>query len=54
MDFIPCISSNLKPMPSDIFQPEWGKLRQIIEAKEKGGEKEKRMKAGKFSEATIQ
>ena len=32
MDFAPKISPNLKLMPSDIFQPTWGKLRQHIES----------------------
>ena len=36
MGFRPRISSNLKEMPSGIFQPEWGQLRQIIEEKMKG------------------
>ncbi|MCL6480020.1 MAG: acyl CoA:acetate/3-ketoacid CoA transferase [Peptococcaceae bacterium] len=33
MDFKPRISPHLKTMPKEIFQPEWGQLRQIIEAK---------------------
>ncbi|GAB6155509.1 hypothetical protein JCM17380_42600 [Desulfosporosinus burensis] len=32
MDFKPRISPALKTMPSEIFQPVWGKLKQIIEA----------------------
>jgi propionate CoA-transferase len=35
MDFKPRISPDLKPMPADIFYPEWGKLKQIVEAKKK-------------------
>lgn len=31
MDFKPVISSELKLMPEEIFQPTWGKLRQIVE-----------------------
>jgi len=26
MDFKPAISPDLKPMPEEIFYPEWGKL----------------------------
>jgi propionate CoA-transferase len=33
MDFKPRISPDLKPMPEEIFHPEWGKLKQHIEAK---------------------
>jgi len=33
MEFTPRISPNLKPMLAGIFQPTWGGLRQIIEAK---------------------
>jgi propionate CoA-transferase len=33
MDFKPEISPELKSMPEEIFQPEWGKLKQHIEAK---------------------
>jgi propionate CoA-transferase len=33
MDFKPAISPDLKPMPAEIFYPEWGKLKQHIEAK---------------------
>lgn len=33
MDFKPRISPNLKEMTHGIFQPKWGKLREIIEAK---------------------
>ena len=33
MEFMPRISPNLKPMLAGIFQPKWGGLRQIIEAK---------------------
>jgi propionate CoA-transferase len=36
MEFKPKISPNLKTMPAEIFQPKWGKLRQLIEAKKKG------------------
>jgi propionate CoA-transferase len=36
MDFKPVISPNLKQMPNEIFQPKWGQLKQIIEAKTKG------------------
>lgn len=36
MDFKPVISPDLKTMPSEIFQPKWGGLKQIIEAKTKG------------------
>lgn len=36
MDFKPRISPNLKEMPAGIFQPKWGELQQIIEAKTKG------------------
>ncbi|SCM79000.1 short chain acyl-CoA transferase: fused alpha subunit; beta subunit [uncultured Sporomusa sp.] len=36
MDFKPVISPNLKTMPSEIFQPKWGQLKQIIEANTKG------------------
>ena len=32
MDFAPTISPNLKPMPSEIFNPTWGKLKQHIES----------------------
>ncbi len=35
MDFKPRISPDLKPMPKEIFQPEWGKLKQIVAAKKK-------------------
>jgi propionate CoA-transferase len=35
MDFKPSISPDLKPMPAEIFYPEWGKLKQIVEAKKK-------------------
>ena len=38
MDFKPRISPDLKTMPSAIFQPVWGKLKQTIEAKTKGAE----------------
>jgi len=31
MEFKPIISPNLKLMPAEIFQPTWGKLKQIIE-----------------------
>lgn len=31
MDFKPVISQELKLMPEEIFQPTWGKLRQILE-----------------------
>jgi propionate CoA-transferase len=33
MDFVPRISAHLKPMPGGIFQPKWGGLRKILEAK---------------------
>jgi len=33
MGFCPRISPNLKLMPAEIFQPKWGGLRQIVEAK---------------------
>jgi propionate CoA-transferase len=33
MEFTPRISPNLKPMPSGIFQPTWGGLRETIETK---------------------
>jgi propionate CoA-transferase len=33
MDFKPQVSPNLKPMPSGLFNPKWGGLRPIIEAK---------------------
>lgn len=33
MDFKPVVSPNLKVMPDEIFQPKWGQLRTIIEAK---------------------
>jgi len=33
MEFKPCIASNLKSMPPEIFQEKWGGLRKIIEAK---------------------
>ena len=33
MDFKPAISPDLKPMPEEIFYPEWGKLKQHIESK---------------------
>jgi propionate CoA-transferase len=36
MEFKPKISPNLKQMPSGVFQPKWGELKQIIEAKTKG------------------
>jgi propionate CoA-transferase len=35
MDFKPRIASDLKLMPEEIFRPEWGKLKQHIEAKGK-------------------
>jgi propionate CoA-transferase len=35
MEFTPRISPNLKLMPAGIFQPKWGGLRQILEAKGK-------------------
>jgi propionate CoA-transferase len=35
MDFKPKISPDLKSMPEEIFYPEWGKLKQHIEAKKK-------------------
>jgi len=31
MEFRPKISPNLKEMPAEIFQPKWGKLRQMLE-----------------------
>lgn len=36
MGFRPRISPHLKSMPPEIFWPRWGKLRQIVEAKERG------------------
>jgi len=33
MDFQPRVSPNLKVMPAEIFRPEWGQLKQILEAK---------------------
>jgi propionate CoA-transferase len=36
MDFKPQISPNLKTMPSEIFQPKWGKLQEIIQVNTKG------------------
>jgi propionate CoA-transferase len=33
MDFKPRIASDLKSMPAEIFYPEWGKLKNHIEAK---------------------
>ncbi|MEN6411567.1 MAG: acyl CoA:acetate/3-ketoacid CoA transferase [Veillonellales bacterium] len=36
MDFKPRISPNLKQMPAEIFQPKWGQLKPVIEAKTKG------------------
>lgn len=36
MDFKPEISPDLKSMPIEIFQPRWGQLKNIIEAKQKG------------------
>lgn len=33
MDFRPRVSPNLKVMPSELFQAEWGQLKQIIETK---------------------
>jgi propionate CoA-transferase len=36
MDFKPAISPNLTTMPGEIFQPRWGQLKQILEAKTKG------------------
>ena len=36
MDFKPEISPDLKTMPAGIFQPKWGELKDIIEAKKKG------------------
>ncbi|NLY91880.1 MAG: acyl CoA:acetate/3-ketoacid CoA transferase, partial [Firmicutes bacterium] len=33
MDFRPRISPDLKPMPKEIFEPEWGLLKQIIDEK---------------------
>jgi propionate CoA-transferase len=35
MDFKPAIAPDLKLMPEEIFYPEWGKLKQIVEAKKK-------------------
>ncbi len=35
MDFKPAISPDLKSMPEEIFYPEWGKLKQYVEAKKK-------------------
>jgi propionate CoA-transferase len=32
MEFRPGISPNLKEMPREIFEPKWGKLKQIIES----------------------
>ncbi|SDD59687.1 acyl CoA:acetate/3-ketoacid CoA transferase [Sporomusa acidovorans] len=36
MDFKPKVSPNLQQMPSGIFMPHWGQLKQIIVAKTKG------------------
>jgi len=36
MEFEPKISPDLKQMPPEIFQPEFGKLKEIIEAKRRG------------------
>jgi propionate CoA-transferase len=33
MEFRPRISPDLKPMPQDIFYPEWGRLKHILETK---------------------
>ncbi len=33
MEFKPKVAANLKSMPPEIFYPEWGRLKQIIEAK---------------------
>jgi acyl CoA:acetate/3-ketoacid CoA transferase len=33
MTFVPRISPSLKLMDADIFQPKWGGLRKILEAK---------------------
>ena len=33
MNFVPRISPDLKSMPEGIFQPKWGELREILEAK---------------------
>jgi propionate CoA-transferase len=35
MDFKPRISPGLKSMPAEIFQPQWGKLREALESGEK-------------------
>jgi propionate CoA-transferase len=35
MEFTPRIAPNLKSMPQEIFLPEWGKLRSILEAKKR-------------------
>jgi propionate CoA-transferase len=35
MDFKPAISPDLKSMPEEIFQPTWGRLKEIIESKKK-------------------
>jgi propionate CoA-transferase len=35
MDFKPRVSPNLKLMPEEIFYPDWGKLKQHVEAKKK-------------------
>jgi propionate CoA-transferase len=35
MDFQPRVSPELKSMPADLFQPQWGKLREIIESGQK-------------------
>ncbi len=32
MDFRPRISPNLKEMPQEIFEPQWGKLKQMVES----------------------
>jgi propionate CoA-transferase len=33
MDFKPRVSPALKTMPADIFQPKWGKLREVLESR---------------------
>jgi hypothetical protein len=36
MDFKPLMSPPPKPMPAEIFQPEWGGLKAILTSKSKG------------------
>jgi acyl CoA:acetate/3-ketoacid CoA transferase len=32
MEFVPKIAADLKEMPAELFQPKWGKLKDIITA----------------------